>query len=250
MIAAIPALAKVGHIDIPPAALTHRFHNEALANCMLSARQRAESTSLNAGVVGTSNSGEVELYGWASNVDSHVDKTGFVYIVPLNAATTVSAWRDGGINSLVCIKAQPGDVLRLDDHALHWTEEPEGQYTTAAFVGSFEHPCDKDAFEKLRAGIAKLASGDYYGTPRVRDGFRVLLADECIAANDSMDELLTMLRRDAFGQKRYVAQCGKCKALAVRADSHWPYQQDGNRCRNHLGTDSVEAEIHRLKSPA
>lgn len=249
MTEAIPPLAIVGHIEVPEAIFAHRFHAEALANVQLAARRHSER--VDAGVIGTSNSGEVELYGWAANVDSHKDNTGFVYIVPLNGTTTVSAWREGeDILNAAELTAKPGDVLRLDDHALHWTEEPDGQYTTAAFVGSFAEPCDEAAIVKLRAGIAKLASSDYYGAPRVREGFRVLLADECLAADDGFNNLVPMLRRDAFGQKRYVAQCGKCKSVAVRADSHWPYQQDGNRCRNHLGTDAVEADIPRLKSPA
>jgi hypothetical protein len=233
---ATPApLAAVGHIDIPAGVLTHRFHHEAMANCMLSAKRQAEEED--AGVVGTANTREVELYGWSANVDSHVDKTGYVYIMPLNSAAKVSAWRDGMVENVVSITAKPGDVLRLDDFALHWTEEPEGQLTTAAFIGSWPEPCDALALEKLAAAVAKLAAGDYYGSPRVREGFRVLLADECLAANAAHDELETMLRRDAFGQKRYVLLCGKCNSVAVRADSHWPYHAETSRCRKHLGTD-------------
>lgn len=226
-------LSIVAELVIPPAVLTHRFCTEAHTI----ATHFAMADDVHKQVIGTANTRAVELYGWAANVDSHKDATGWVYLVPLNAPTTVCCFTsdDPDAAELIELKARPGQVIRLNDHCLHWTEEPDTQATVAAFVGSFDEPDDDAAVKALTNGLAALAMGLYYGAPRVREGFRILLDDECLAADDAFESLAPMLLADARKQRRYFERCGKCSRPAVRADHHWPYHSEGSRCRKHLG---------------
>ena len=239
-------LSIVAALEVPPATLAHRFVTEALACAQLF----VSSADVHQQVIGTENTRQVELYGWAANVDSHKDGTGWVYIVPLNATTTVCAFSSDALDAeLLTVTAQPGQVVRLHDCCVHWTEEPEGQATVAAFIGSFAEPDDDAAVKALTNGIAALTMGLYYGAPRVREGFRALLDDECLAANDAFDELAPMLLADARKQRRYIELCGKCSRPAVRPDDKWPFFSETSRCRVHLADDASERKP-RLRAPA
>lgn len=225
-----PPLAIVGHLEVPAAVLKHRFYIEALACAMMFDARHHDGEGR---VIGTANTKQCELYGWAPNVDSHVDKTGWVYGVALNAGrTTVAAWPMKTDDDLVMVELPAGAVFRLDDHVMHWTEDAAPR--VAAFVGSFEAPNDAAALAILRDGIAALARGDYYGAPRVREAFRCLLPDECLVSNEAMTDYEPMLLADALRAGRFVIPCASCGKPAVRVDNHWPYHWDTNRCRDHM----------------
>jgi hypothetical protein len=235
-------IESIGHIDIPAGVLDHRFVLEARANAALLTKHQDDNRQ----VVGTSNTRLCELYGWAPNVEPHVDNTGIVYLVGLDDLVShLYAWagapsvRTGQVgvrrargSKLHFARLAAGTVVRLDDFAEHWTEDTGPR--VAAFVGSFEKPDDDRAMEILRAGVAALARGDYYGAPRVPQGYRAMLPDECFAANDDWSDCEVMLLDDARAKKRLVQLCGKCDRPAVRMDRYWPNFHDMNRCREHI----------------
>lgn len=222
-------LVRVGRIEIPPAAIDHRFAREALANAML-ASTREESRNR---VVGTANSKRVELYGWGGGVGKHADKTGTVYLCPVHISGRSTVFCRPESGEVLSVDMAVGDVIRLDDWQEHWTQDLG--VIVAMFVGSFHAPRDDIAVRQLEASAAALGRGDYYGAPRVREGFRVLQDDECIAAcEDDLADSEVMLLADATARNRWVQTCAACGALAVRLDRHWPYHQEANRCRRHL----------------
>lgn len=226
------AVQTIGRIAIPSAALTHRFVQEAEA-CARLLTNKADPTTQ---VVGTENTRACELYGWAPNVDSHADRTGFVYLCMLNPGRgTLFAFEGAMGDQVVQEPLEQGAVIRLNDFCEHWTEDRIREHRVAAFVGSWPEPNDAEAVALLQAGILALERGDYYGAPRVREGFRVLLADECWAADKGFDTLETMLLADAKAQGRYVETCALCSRPAVRPDDKWPHFSDQSRCRVHLG---------------
>lgn len=218
-------LAAVGRLSIPPEALEHRFTVEALAV----ARSR-ESEELER-VIGTDNSGRCELYGWAPHVAPHADGFGFVYLVCLNEGETSICARDAS-DEVYEVFAPAGAVIRLDDRMVHWTADTAVR--VAAFVGHFPEPVDEVAIAQLEAGIAALSKGLYAGAPRVRDGFRVLLDDECWSATTLDDELETTLLREAKAAGRWIEMCSYCGNAAVRPDPKWPYSISLSRCMKHL----------------
>lgn len=226
-----PALVIVGHLGVPDSVMTHRFAIEAEACAMLFA-QKADARSQ---VIGTGNTKACELYGWAPNVDSHEDRTGWMYGVALNdGRTTISAYAYPMRSCLrtLHVELPRGAVFRLMDWCHHWTEDDGPR--VCAFVGSFDAPEDDRAIATLRAGIAALARGDYYGAPRVRPGFRVLMDDECLVANDDMTDYAPALLADAQRRGQFVIPCSSCARPAVRIDAHWPYHWEHNRCREHM----------------
>jgi hypothetical protein len=243
-------LEVIGHIDVPPAVVNHRFVVEAMANTVLQDSKKRDDPLRNAGVVGTDNSRIPELYGWAANVDPHVDNTGIVYLVGLNDQLShLYAWagaakvkpgqigkrRIGAAAQLHEARFVAGTVVRLDDFAEHWTEDRGPR--VAAFVGSFPTPCDEHALELLRRAIDSLARGDYYGAPRVRNSFRVLRPDEAyVEAGDGMDSEVVLIA-DARRERRWIQTCSKCDKPAVRLDDYWPYHQDLNLCVEHVRQD-------------
>lgn len=239
-------LQVVGHIDIPAGVMAHRFVREATANSMMLAKKADPRMQ----VVGTENTRRCELYGWAPNVDSHRDCTGWVYLVALDEGTShVHAWASAKPSSLKLhsVDLVRGAVVRLWDFCEHWTEDKAAR--VAAFVGSYEHPQDADAIASLRNGIQALERGDYYGAPRVRDGFRALQPDECLAANAAFDGLEPMLIEDARAQRRLIERCGLCRKPAVRPDNHWPYFNEGSRCRKHLGRPAPSTPTSEESEP-
>lgn len=222
-----PALQLVGNIHVDPAVSNHRFVKEALACAMFFA---SEDELPHAGVIGTENSKTVELYGWAPHVREHSDNTGFVYLLALNeGTTTVNVW-EGDTPHSVWLPA--GAVIRLNDFTRHWTEDSGPR--VCAFIGSFEEPCDDLALAQLEAAVSALVRGDYYGAPRVKEGFRVMLEDECLVADAEFDGHETMLLDDAKDQDRFILECAECGKPAIVADSKWPHFWEDNRCRDHL----------------
>ena len=227
-------LQIVGRLPVPEAVLSHRFTIEARACAELFAKKEDVFSQ----VVGTANTRKAELYGWAPNVDSHRDNTGLVYLLCLNPGqTTVSVDETGSLDRIATARLDAGVVVRMDDRCTHWTEDDRTR--VALFVGSWPEPADAEAMALLAAGLDALERGDYYGAPRVRDGFRVLLPDECLAADDKIEELETMLLADAERAGRLIERCGKCDELAVRADEKWPYFTEQSRCIGHLNMNTA-----------
>lgn len=222
-------LEIIGHLDVPASVMSHRFALEAYG-CAKIMERNVEERESREQVVGTKNTGKVELYGWAPMVDSHVDRTGYVYLCPLNEGRSTVNVLDG--ENAISVFIPIGTVVRLNDFVVHWTEDTG--LRVCAFIGSFEKPCDYDALIALQSGIESLARGDYYGAPRVSPGFRALMPDECMAPNDTFDDYELMLLSDAKKQKRWYERCSQCESPAVRLDNHWPYFTDKNRCAQHL----------------
>lgn len=223
-------LCAVGRIDVPASVLAHRFYAEAKANALLRDREGVDER-----VIGTKNLQQVELYGWGSNVGRHVDKTGYVYLLPLTASPTSKVHCAGQH----WLRVEPGRVIRLWDHAVHWTTDSGP--CVCAFVGAYQEPDDEAALALLRSGVDALARGDYYGAPRVRGGFRVMMDDECLVATDDMSDAQTALHADALAQGRFVIPCSRCERPAIRLDRHWPYHWESNRCRHHLDVSAPPA---------
>jgi hypothetical protein len=225
MISSSLPLAVVGRLDIPRRALGHRFVVEALAVARTREKEELER------VVGTENTGLCELYGWAPFVAPHKDGYGFIYLACLNRGKT-SIYARNPAGKIHKVSAPAGAVVRLDDRIEHWTEDSTSR--VAAFVGHFPEPNDGDAIAALRSGITALASGQYYGAPRVRDGFRVLLDDECWATASLDDTLDTMLIDDARTAGHFIEGCALCDKPAVRRDPQWPHNFGMSRCMAHL----------------
>lgn len=86
--------------------------------------------------------------------------------------------------------------------------------------------------------------GAYVGAPRVAEGYRVLLDDECWAASADLQDYESMLLADAQRAGRFVIPCSApgCSRPAVRVDDKWPYCDERNACReHHAGADLPEA---------
>jgi len=183
-------------------------------------------------VVGTENTGDVELYGWAPNVDEHADCTGIIYLACINPGRTHVELRHG--EEVLAEILEVGTVVRMDDRYKHWTLDDGPR--VGVFVGSFPTPCDEWALAALQAGVDALARGDYYGAPRVTPGFRVLQPDECLVPNEAFDGCNTKLLADAIAAGDYIEACVICDKPAVQLDHHWPYFADNCRCADHLRT--------------
>lgn len=228
------AAEVIGRIEIPDSVLKHRFVVEVEA-C---AKMFESASDVHHQVVGTGNTRRCELYGWAPNVDAHVDRTGYVYLCCLNPGLgELVAWDMDDNTEAAVVELQVGAVIRLNDHVLHWTEDKG--YRLAAFAGVWQWPADDEAMAILRGGIEALARGDYYGAPRVRPGFRILLADECLVPNAAHDELEPALLADAKRRGLLIEQCGQCRKPAVRPDRQWPYFRDQSRCRDHMQANAA-----------
>jgi hypothetical protein len=223
-------LEIVGHIEIPSDVLSHRFVIEAEACTKVLHEQILENYGFNKeGVVGTANTGEVELYGWAPNVADHKDNTGLIYLVALNPGKTMVECIEG--DEAYSVSLAQGAVLRLDDRWTHWTIDK--QERICAFIGSFDEPCDEWAINRLRAAIEALENGEYYGAPRVSPGFRVYGDDECLVEGPD-ESVQPMLLADAIAQKRDYITCAYpgCDKPAAVMDRLWPHFTDC-RCYTH-----------------
>lgn len=223
-----PVLEVIGRVSVPEKALDHRFVKEVVS----ALADGAEDASLEAPVAGTLDSHVCELYGWGPNVSPHVDRTGYVYLACLNEGESLlHALHLGKASSVTLLR---GDVVRLWDHAHHWTED--SNYRVAAFVGSFEAPKDTQALRMIADGIRALANGDYYGAPRASHGLVTVQEDECYAAVWESGTYEPMLLGDAKAHGRYIIGCARCGRPASSIDPHWPYFWDHNRCRNCDGS--------------
>lgn len=225
-------LEIIGRIEIPPAVREHRFYAEAKANGLLMQSQRDPLKQ----VVGTWNTREVELYAWAANVLPHRDNIGWMYAVLLDEGISFVHARPRRLASSgphLSMAIQAGDVFRLDDFCEHWTEDSGPR--VAAFIGCFDEPCDLEAMRKLQTGIDRLVAGAYYDTPRVRQGFRIMHADEAYVANEEHSDAEMMLLADVPPHRQEaIVRCAKCDERACRLDQHWPYHWEMNVCLEHL----------------
>lgn len=222
-------LQVVGRIDVAQSVAGHRFVIEALAAAYVAdtSEDRIEGDV----VVGTLNTQQVELYGWGRHVGEHVDTTGFVYLVALtDGFSTLNVRTRKG--EIYCQRLPVGTVVRLDDYEVHWTEDEKPR--ACAFLGSYAAPCDAAAVRLLQNAVNTLARGDYYGAPRVQQGFRAMQADECYVPNADWTFCDPMLLADARAQGKHVETCAHCDTPAVRIDSKFPYYSDANACAAHL----------------
>lgn len=217
-------LEIIGHIEVPDSVMDHRFIREAMACLqMLSTDDEARGR-----VIGTGNTGECELYGWCEDIPAHADRTGVIYIMGLNDGASVIHVDDQGETLEVTVER--GTVARMNDHFTHWTTDTCAR--VCAFLGSLNTPDDDAAMAAFAESVAALARGDYYLSPRVSRGFRVLLDDECLAWNAADDDRVTvMLRADAEADPEVqVLTCAECDRPATIIDHHFPYEWSGNLC--------------------
>ncbi len=223
----IPCLLLFCHIDVPVKALQHRFVAETenrlrLAEAADDERERVVGT-------GRDNSAP-QLYGWAANIAAHSDNTGYIYGVCLNEGVTkLHASRGDGVQP-VTIMLRQGDVFRLNDFVPHWTED--SQPRIAVMAGPFAEPCDELALQQLQEGLQALASGAYYGAPRMASGHVTLGADECWATRD-FETSSIMLLEDARREGLEVITCAECEEPAVVVDHYWPWHGEASRCGRH-----------------
>ena len=221
-------LALVGQIEVPDDVLGHRFVIEAFAAATVLGQSEEQPDER---VVGTANTKQVELYGWAENVGTHTDNTGYVYLCALMPGDTlVYVW--GENDAPHCLSLPVGAVVLLDDRFKHATIDDGVR--VCAFIGSFDTPCDREAVDQIREGVKRLAAGDYYGAPRVQAGFRALGRDECLVPNAAFDACEPHLLADVESHDGFYEGCAHCDNPAIRIDSKWPYFSDDNRCRDHL----------------
>lgn len=220
-------LAIIGHIDITPTVLSHRFVQEALRR--LEVVKDAEDVRDR--VIGTtSKPGAVQLYGWAQNIAPHRDRTGFVYGVCLNPghsilkATDVRTPAPGPVYE---VELPAGAVFRLDDHFSHWTDDSCPRI--AAFCGPFHAVDDEGALKRLNAGIKRLAAGKYRHAPRVPPGYIDLAVDEAWATVD-FEEREIMLLSEVESRRAFILSCALCEKPASRIDHYWPFHSEQNRC--------------------
>lgn len=214
-------IATIGRVEIDPAIRRHRFVREALAIARLFTKKNDGER-----VIGTRNdqkSPECQLYGWGKQVPEHTDNTGWIYFVPLLGRPSITC--AGGH----AVLASNGDVCRMNDFEPHFTYDDTAR--VCLFIGPYERPADDVALAALTDGLRKLASGAYEA-PRVRDGFRVVMSDECYAIVDDMGEL--MLIADAEARGYTIALCGQCSRRAVKLDPHFPWDWSMNVCSHHL----------------
>lgn len=226
-----PPICKVGHLEVPAAALTHRFVREA--RLVLKVFSRPDCTLKERGVIATANEigrPQCQLYGWLKDVSTHVDNTGWIYFLLLRGASFVTA-----CGTSLLVKA--GDVVRLNDYCPHSTYDD--QPSVALFWGPVGKPNDLAARMHLARGLAQLAC-DQYEAPRVMSKFRVLVAGECFAWATSWDEARRMEVRDVARHNAMVIRCSvaRCSRRAWKLDHSFPYQWEHNRCIKHAALAS------------
>jgi len=223
----LKSVQVIGQIAVPQTVLEHRFVKEALAvvNFFQKDDERAER------VIGTQNSKKCELYGWSTCVAPHTDNEGYVYLLPLNDIGSFLYTEDSEVY------LQQGTVVRLNDFSSHWTFDDVP--VVCAFVGSFKEPNDEQAISILKEGVNALERGDYYDAPRVREGFQVVMDDECWAwSSEDMDNVKLMLLSDAKEKDLFIELCACCGEHASKLDSLWPYHFENNIC-NKCGVSEL-----------
>jgi hypothetical protein len=223
-------LEVIGHIHVPHMVYEHRFYREAMA-VVRNSQRKVNAHETKEKVIGTANTRMPELYGWAKHVEAHRDETGIIYFVALNPGKSLVVTVSEAIGE-TSIVLNLGDVVRMDDHARHFTHDDKARI--CSFIGSYHSFHDYEALTKLQQSVDALAAGDYYGAPRVSRGFRVLLRDECYVLDDN-DDLQVMLHKDAVKKEMIVATCNECDRPAARLDNKWPWFNDYNRCHQHIG---------------
>lgn len=207
---------------MPRSALQHRHVREALAIARMYSDNRMEN------VIGIANrvAPHAQLYGWGCNVAKHKDETGFVYLLPLLLRRS---WMYVNKRRMVLAR---GDVVRLNDFALHWTVDSGP--VVCLLSGVHKVPNDGLAIQQLEHGISFLEQG-LYDAPRVSEGFRVPGQDECYAmASVSDGDPTLMLTHVAQKERLFIVPCSSCDNPAKIMDTLFPYHWENNRCQDHL----------------
>lgn len=225
-------------LDIPASVRGHRFYREALE---VSKIMGLGKNINHGGVVGTANTRRAELYGWHNPVSPHMDNAeseSYIYggILSRGKMTRIGCF-DHVTGKIWHVEAGSGDVFRLNDRMLHWTEG--GGVSLAVFAGEYDEPCDAEALTVLQRGVNRLAAG-VRTAPRVSSGFRVPLEDECFATND-FHSIHLVSRKLASSRGWVVAQCANCLNPAVTLDRMWPVDSWGNLCATHVKGESCTA---------
>lgn len=223
-------IERIWGLDVTASAARHRNVREARLTAMALEKSRER-------VIGTSNdfvdgrpTPKTELYGWASNVDSHADRTGFVYFMPLVLPRGGSLVFAGGKHAFLYL----GSIYRLNDFEPHHTYE--AGVVVAMFRGPYKSPADAEVIAEFASGLAALARGDL-GAPRVKEGFRFRQAGECWAETPEGIRLVPLAEARSAGW--IIATCASCSRLAFEVDNHFPYHWDGNACLRHAKTKGV-----------
>lgn len=216
-------LKVIANLSIHPAVREHRFVRRAQEDVFA-----LEPTHP---VIGTRNTQQVELYGWAGSVPMHKDNHGYMYLLVLS----------GGNGQLVVGGHQAplvdGVLIRMDDRVEHGTIQ-QGM-TVAMFLGTFLEPCDEYALQMMQDALMHLKAGSYEA-PRTSVSMKRLEADECFwfVGPENIGELQTLirLRSDVDLTTEDVVTCGcpGCCQPAILLDSYFPYHWEGNVCIHHL----------------
>jgi hypothetical protein len=244
-------LEVVGQLTVPEGVMRHRFAREAMAGVRIMAGNYEAGESLEQ-VLGTKNTAAVELYGWTPNVAEHNDCTGFVYLATINKGQSTLMAIDSPFpdpsGPVTSIDLAKGVVVRLNDIARHWTKDDRPRL--CVFLGSFDEPCDAAAVALLQAAVNALASGVYYGAPRASKGFRAIMDDECLVANEDSTDCDTMLLVDAKAKGLHYETCAYCDKPASLLDHQWPYGLL-HRCVQHVsgGIELTQMEGFAVESP-
>lgn len=182
----------------------------------------------NMGVIGTSDTGKPELYGWRNPVEPHKDAyddapDSYVYLSIISGSVDAICCIDNcGVVQKVFPKA--GDIIRLNETNTHWTEG-EGD-CIAIFVGKFSAPYDDDAILKLQRGIRKLSFEHVYYAPRISRGFRVHRVGESYAFGHSDVDYRLMSEKSIARFSLNVMVCATCGEPASFIDKQWPYDNN------------------------
>lgn len=220
-----PAIEKITHIDIPPAALKHANVTQ-VSDFLLAS---AELDDLDR-VIGTQNTKKPELYGWVGDIDWHVDNQGDVYFVILsNNSGVLFAENETPINY------RQGDVIRMNDFVRHKVEQ-NGE-AVGLFVGAFECGNDELAINALKTALSNLTEcgiKSYDSAPRWEGG--PLHDYECYVWHfDEELDLERTLHANASDTQGMILVCSHegCSKHASQIDHHFPYMDDNNLCANH-----------------
>jgi hypothetical protein len=216
-------LKIVGNFPVSESVLNHK--HIAATKAVLNTKHRFTDP-----VVGTQNKKGVELYGWHPNVAPHVDRTGFMYFMPLFESTgTINAFleRSGDPVELPLVA---GNIYRMFDYASHWTTG-ETDRQIALFIGAFDSPMDNFAINRLKNGLRLLELNSVYA-PKTSFSTKMALDDEVFVETSVLGK--TRLINKIYAAKHKIITCAYCEKPAMILDSYYPYEIAKNKCKEHF----------------